>query len=189
MNRAMLVLRDAEVADAPALARLWAGVVRRGDVADQLADLESVIKTAAASAEQRLVVADYDGNLAGAVLLYATTITPINLEPTVQIISPHVAPEYRRRGIGRMLMDSAVSWAEQIGIGHLATGAAFNSREANRFLARMGLGPNATLRLAPTAVVRAKLDAQRPALVMPGGRHRSRVVAARRSMRRAQEQH
>ena len=36
---------------------------------DQIADLELLIKAAADSAEQRLVVAEYDGEVAGAVFL------------------------------------------------------------------------------------------------------------------------
>ena len=36
-------------------------------------------------------------------------VTPLNLEPIVQAVSPHVLPEFRRRGIGRALMEAAVA--------------------------------------------------------------------------------
>lgn len=186
MSRSLVSLRCAELADAPALAELWADALRRADHHDHIADLELVIKKAAASPEQRLIVADQDGAVAGAVLLRVTTLTPINLEQVVQAISPHVFPHYRRHGIGRLLMESAVSFAEELGVAHVGTAAASASRDANRFMARLGLGPHAMLRLAPTVAVRAKLTAQRPALAATSGRQLTRVLAARRSMRRAQ---
>jgi hypothetical protein len=81
-------------------------------------------------------------------------------------------------------MDAAVSWAEERGAGHLATAAATGSRDGNRFLARLALGPVATLRLAPTAAVRAKLMAQRPPVARVPARQLTHVLAVRRSMRR-----
>lgn len=186
MSRSLVSLRCAELADAPVLAELWCDALRRADHREHIADLELVIKKAAASPEQRLIVADHDGVVAGAVLLRVTTLTPINLEQVVQAISPHVFPHYRRHGIGRLLMESAVSFAEELGVAHVGTGASSGSRDANRFMARLGLGPHAMLRLAPTVAVRAKLTAQRPVLAATGGRQLTRVLAARRSMRRAQ---
>jgi GNAT superfamily N-acetyltransferase len=186
MSRSLVSLRCAELSDAPALAELWCDALRRADRQDHIADLELVIKKAAASPEQRLLVADHDGAVAGAILLRVTSLTPINLEQVVQAISPHVFPQYRRHGIGRLLMESAVSFAEELGVAHVGTAAASGSRDANRFMARLGLGPHAMLRLAPTAAVRAKLTAQRPVLAATSGRHLTRVLAARRSMRRAQ---
>lgn len=186
MSRSLVSLRCAELSDAPALAELWTDAMRRADRQDQIADLELVIKKAAASPEQRLLVADHDGVVAGAVLLRVTSLTPINLEQVVQAISPHVFPDYRRHGIGRLLMESAVSFAEELGVAHVGTAASSGSRDANRFMARLGLGPHAMLRLAPTVAVRAKLTAQKPALAATSGRHLTRVLAARRSMRRAQ---
>ncbi|WP_227463515.1 GNAT family N-acetyltransferase [Nocardioides lijunqiniae] len=185
MSRSLVSLRCAELSDAPSLAELWCDGLRRADPHEQVADLELVIKGATASPEQRMLVAEYDGALAGAILLRVATLSAINLEQIVQAISPHVFPQYRRHGIGRALMESAVAFAEELGIAHVATAATSGSRDANRFMARLALGPYATLRLAPTVAVRAKLTAQRP--VLPGnGRQRTRLLAARRSMRRSQ---
>lgn len=186
MSRSLVTLRCAEVADAPLLAELWADALRRADHQDQVADLELVIKAADESPEQRLLVAEHDGVLAGAVFLRVSPLSPINLEQTVQAISPHVFPQFRRHGIGRLLMESAVAFAEELGVAHVATAANAGSRDANRFMARLALGPHATVRIAPTQVVRAKLTAQRPALPSTSGRQLTRVLAARRSMRRAQ---
>jgi len=122
LTRATVVLRDARLEDAPALAEVWDGVIRRADRAEQVADLERVIADAERRDDVRVVVAEHDGTLAGAVYLELAPVTPINLEPTVRAVSPHVLPAYRRHGIGRALMDAAVSWAEELGIGLVAGG-------------------------------------------------------------------
>ena len=132
------------------------------------------------------MVAEYDGEVAGAVHLCVTTMTPLNLEPAVLAVSPHVFPDFRRHGVGRALMESAVSFAEDHGIGHVATAAASGSRDANRFMARLSLGPQAVLRVASTHAVRSKLTAQRPSAQRAGGRQLTQVLAARRSMRKSQ---
>ena len=184
MMRSLVSLRLALPSDAPVLAALWTDVLRRADETERIADLVKVIESAAESPVDRLVIAEYDGEVAGAVHLRCTTMTPINLEPLVQAVAPHVFPQFRRRGVGRALMESAVSYAEELGIAHVATAAASGSRDANRFMARLALGPQAVLRVAATHVVRAKLTAQRP-VTGSSGRHLTQVLAARRSMRRS----
>jgi hypothetical protein len=53
-------------------------------------------------------------------------------------------------------------------------------------MARLGLGPFAVTRVASATTLRAKVTAQRPGLSTNGGRHLTRVLAARRSMKRTQ---
>jgi ribosomal protein S18 acetylase RimI-like enzyme len=177
-------MRCAELTDAPLLVELWGDALRRVDEQDQIADLELLIKAAVESPEQRFVVAEYDGELAGAVFLRLTTLTAVNLEPVVEAVSPHVFPQFRRHGIGSSLIECAVSFAEELGAAHVMTAAASGSRDANRFMARLGLGPYAVTRVALAPAVRAKVTAQRPGLSTNGGRHLTRVLAARRSMKR-----
>lgn len=176
-------LRAATPGDAPFLATLWRDSLRRAAHAEQVADIEVVIAQAAASPRLRVLVAEYDGQPAGAVCLRVTTKSMINLEPAVQAQSPHVLAEFRRHGVGRQLMEAAVAYAEELGVAHVMTAAASGSRDGNRFMARLALGPQAVLRIAPTQVVRAKLNAQRPA-AQRSGRQLGTVLAARRSMRR-----
>lgn len=178
ITRTAVVLRDAVTQDAEVLTTVWAGVLRRGDAGQQVDDVRQVIAAAAEDPESRLVVAEYDGQVAGAVYLRASTVTPINLEPVVLVLSPHVLPEFRRRGVGRALMESAVSWAEERGIGHMATATTFGAREANRFMARLAFAQQAVLRIATTSAIRAKVSPQ-----ARGSRQRSQVLAARRSQR------
>jgi GNAT superfamily N-acetyltransferase len=185
MTRSTVTLRAAVPADALALVDLWSDVVRRADPEEQAADLRAVIARAEASSEERLVVAEYDGDFAGAVHLRVTTISPLNNERIVLALAPYVLARFQRHGIGRQLMDAAVAWAEELGIGHVATAAGASSRDGNRFMARLALGPYAVLRVAPTHAVRGRLTAGRRSVQGTGGRQLTQVLAARRSMRRA----
>lgn len=180
MSRTPLVTRVACREDAPALAELWSDVLRRTDRSEQVADLELVIKQAAVSPEQRLVVVDYEGELAGAVFLRLSTLSPINLEPCVQSVQARVLPHVRRHGVGRALMDAATTFAEENGLLNVTTAVASTSRDANRFMARLGFGPVATIRLASTSVARQRLTPP-----TASDRGLNKVLAARRSQRRA----
>ena len=113
-------------------------------------------------------------------------MSALNLEPVVRALSPHVLPPFQRHGIGSALMDAAVSWAEELGIAHVATAAVAGSRDANRFMARIALGPYAVLRVATTHAVRTRLSRAPPARCHgTGGRQLTQVLAARRSLRRS----
>lgn len=185
MSRPGLTPRIARPADAPELAELWADVLRRVDRAEQIADLELLIKGAAASPEQRFVVVDHDDRLAGAVFLRLTTVSPINLEPCVQSVHPRVFVPYRKRGVGRTLMEAAVEFAEENGVLQVTATVPATARDANRFMARIALAPAATLRIAPTSAVRARLTPPAPA---GQGRSTPRVIVVRRRQRRARAQ-
>jgi GNAT superfamily N-acetyltransferase len=175
----------AVLSDAPYLAEAWSDVLRRTSPQDQVADLELVLESLEGSTDQRIVVAEYDGEFAGAVHLEATTISPLNLEPVVRALSPHVLPRFQRRGVGSALVEAAVTWAEELGIAHVATAAVSGSRDANRFMARIALGPYAVLRVATTHAVRTRLTAHRRPAQSSGGRQLTQVLAARRSLRRS----
>lgn len=184
MSRTPAQLRYAVVADAPRLVDLWSEVVRRAEPAEQIADMERVIERATHSLQERLLVAAHDGELVGAVLLQSTTMSPVNTERVVRVVNPFVFPEFRRRGIGQLLIDAGVSFAEELGVAHVATASASSWRDANRFMARLGLGQHAVLRVAPTHAVRSRLTALRPTPARPGSRHLDRVLASRRGLRR-----
>ncbi len=182
MSRPGVSPRIARLEDAPVLADLWSDVLRRADRAEQVADLELVIKTAVESPEQRFVVVECDGQLAGAVFLRLATISPINLEPCVHSIQPRVFDQHDRRGVGDALMEAAVAFAEENGVLHVATAVPATARDANRVMARLALAPVATLRVAPTSAVRSRLT---PPAAPGASRTTPRVLVARRNQRRA----
>jgi GNAT superfamily N-acetyltransferase len=179
MSRSLVSLRDATLADVVHLAELWQPFLRRGSD-EQLNDLATAIEQLGDRPGERLVVAEYDGDFAGAVFLRAATYSPVNPEPVLQAHNAAVVPHHRKRGVGKALMECAVTWAEELGIGHVGTATSSGSREANRFMARLALGPQAVLRMAPTPAVRSKLAAR-----YPGGRQVTQVLAVRRSLRHA----
>ncbi len=183
MSRTRVVLRDAVAGDAAFLADLWRDSLRRVDAESRTRDVEAVLLRVLATPDERVVLAEQDGDAVGAVLLRLTMLTPLHLEPVVQVLSPVVAPRARRRGVGRALMECALDFAEENQAPWIATAAASGERDANRFLARLGFGPLATYRTAPTSRVRGRLVAMRPERAA-GSRSGERVVAARRSMRR-----
>jgi predicted N-acetyltransferase YhbS len=182
--RSSPTLRKAGPEDAHALVELWESVMRKAEREDLVADARAIIADCQASPDDCVVVAEVDGVVAGSVFLRATTVTPVNREPVVQAISPHVAPRFQGRGVGRALIEAAVSYAEERGIGHVASAALTGSRDANRFMARLALGPVATLRLAPTAAVRSRLATHGRGVRTPS-RQLTQVIAARRSLRRS----
>ena len=87
--------------------------------------------------------------------------------------------------VGAALMEAAVTWAEEHGVTHVATAAVSGARDANRFMARLALGPYATLRLATTHAVRSRLSAGRRSATNGTPRQVTQVLAARRSLRRS----
>lgn len=185
MSRMQVELREAQLDDALFLVELWSDSLRRADTQEQVADLETIIKGAAESPERALLIAEYDGQPAGAVYLRVTTQSPLNLEPTLQMFSLTVSPAYRRKGVGHGLLDGAVSFAERAGVPFVATAAASASRDGNRFLARLGFGPQAVWRVASVHALRAKVTPQLPVSARRPANRTSLVLAARRSMRRA----
>lgn len=185
--RSAVVLREATPDDVAFLAEVWHATMRRGEDADRWRDVAAVLARAEETEGERVMVAEHAGDPAGAVLLRLTTLSPVDLDPVVQVLVPTVLPHLRRRGVGRALMEAAVAFAEERDVGHVATAAEAGSREGNRFMARLGFSQRATYRTAPTALVRARVGGPRtdPAT---GARSLGSVLAARRSLRRAQEQ-
>lgn len=184
MSRTPVTVRVAEASDIASLRELWGDILRRGGLDEQLADVAQVVSTADGRDDRSVVVAEIDGQVAGAVYLEATTFTPLNLEPAVLAVSPHVFPQFRRKGVGTALMEAACRFADQHGISSIQTAAAAEARDANRFMARLSFSPQAMLRAATTSAVRARLPQSRQVTQAATSRQRiDRVLAARRIRR------
>jgi GNAT superfamily N-acetyltransferase len=182
MSRTPVTVRAAAPTDVAQLRDLWCDILRKGSLDEQLADVALVVTTAAAREDQCVAVAEIDGEVAGAVYLEASTFTPLNLEPAVLAVSPHVFQRFRRKGVGSALMEAACRFAEQHGINHVQTAAAAEARDANRFMARLSFAPQATLRAATTSAVRARLPQSRQVTPAATSKLRiERVLAARRT--------
>ena len=184
MSRTPVTIRVAEPSDVASLRELWSDILRKGGLDEQLADVARVVATASEREDQCVVVAEVEGDVAGAVYLEASTFTPLNLEPAVLAVSPHVFQQFRRKGVGSALMEAACRFADQHGISHVQTAAAAEARDANRFMARLSFSPQAMLRAATTSSVRARLPQSRQGTPAATSKQRiDRVLAARRHRR------
>lgn len=194
MSRNLLHVRDATPDDAEALLSIFAEFTKR-TYSERFPLEPPVIETANAvvridaDPNQRLVLCVLGGEAIGAMHLVRAPMSPIHAEQAIHITHLHVLEDHRRRGVGRALIEAAVTWAEDRRAGHVLAAASASSRDANRFMARLGLAQLAMVRGAAVSTLRAKLPVEPPAAARVGGRsHRSvgAVLARRRSLRRAE---
>jgi GNAT superfamily N-acetyltransferase len=191
MFRTPVHVRDASPDDAAHLVEVW-GAHRAAESHDAI--LPAVDEAAASVArvtadpDQRILIAFNDEQVAGAAHLMRGPITPIHADDAVYVMHLQVLEGQRRHGVGRALLEASLRWAEEKGSAHLLTAAAVGSRDANRFMARLGLGQIAVVRGATVASLRAKLPVEPPAVARVGSRsHRvGQVLVQRRSLRRSQ---
>jgi GNAT superfamily N-acetyltransferase len=184
-------VRDAGPDDVDDLLAIWAtrGVERALAAPARNEALASVARIVA-DPDQRIRVAIVEDRVAGAVHLVRAPVSPIHGDSAVYVLHLQVVAKFRRHGVGRALMETAVTWAEEKDSSHVVAAASAGSRDANRFMARLGLGPTAMVRAATVASMRAKLPLEPPAVARVGPRsHRNvgQVIVQRRSLRRARE--
>lgn len=192
MSRNPVHVRDAVPEDAAALLTIWGEFRRAG--AERLSDGQAeqdaanAVARVAADPDERLVVGLVDDQVAGAVHLMRARISPIHNDTAIHITHLHVLTGFRRHGVGKALLEAAVTWAEEKDTSHLLAAASVSSRDANRFMARLGLTQLAVVRGASITALRAKLPVEPPAGAMVTSRnHRNvgQVLAQRRLQRRA----
>jgi GNAT superfamily N-acetyltransferase len=179
-------VRDARTGDAAALVALWRELSTAGGHPSRLPATPSEAAVEVAVSKHlddpfgRLLVGELDGAVHGMAYLRRTAISPLHEDLTVTVEFLHVSDPARRHGLGKALIAEAVTWAERENCAHLAAVAPAIAREANRFLARLGLGQAGVLRFATTHTVRRRLAAEHaPNLLALLSSRRS--VAARRA--------
>jgi GNAT superfamily N-acetyltransferase len=175
MPRQASCIRDAAPEDAAQLVALWTAISGLENPAGPGRGL--------ADAEQRLLVAEHEGEVVAAMKLSRGPLWPLALDQAVHSSFLLVQPGYRRHGYGHALMDAALTWAEDKDISHI-TVVTDGNRDTNRFFARLGLGTLGTVRHAHTAALRKKLVVDRGRT--GANRHLVEVLAQRRSLRRRQ---
>lgn len=192
MSRCPVQVRDAVPEDAAALLEVWGDFRRTGTErshASAETEAANALARIAADPDERLLVGVYEDKVVGAAHLLRAGISPIHTESAIHVTHLHVLGNARRHGVGKALMEAAVSWAEEKDTSHLIAAASVHSRDANRFMARLGLSQIATVRAATIPALRAKLPVEPPAGAMVTSRHQrsvGQVIAQRRLQRRAQ---
>lgn len=191
MFRSPVHVRDASRDDAAALLDVWGTGRSAGHEGSPpgLDDVGESVARITADPEQRLLVGSIEDQVAGAVHLTRGPLTPIHNDTAVYVGHLQVIESFRRHGVGRALIEAAVTWAEERNTPHVLAAAAVSSRDANRFMARLGFAQLAVIRGATVTALRAKLPVEPPAAARVGTRnHRSvgQVLVQRRSLRRSQ---
>jgi GNAT superfamily N-acetyltransferase len=168
------------LADVPQLARLGeselpAGAFggRGGDVPRRLAELVT-------SGDRQILVASDEATdtVVGFALVYDDEVGAIVRTPALHISHLVVDKPLRRKGIGRALIGACVQLAEQRGVEHVIASAVTSSRDANRYLARLGFAPFVVRRIAPTVALRRSLG-------LPDGQDRLAVIRRVRTAQRS----
>ena len=191
MSRVPIVVREAEVEDAAALIEVW----DQCEVVDQDPDdlpvnarqRPSVAEAADALSEQiddpdrRVLVAVRDGDVVGAVAFRRQLVSVIQTEKIIVITDLHVVPRHRRRLIASSLISAGVRWAEDVNCEVMMAVSPADSRDANRFLNRIGFSQVGVIRAAQVSALRARF-----AGIATSSKVTGRLIALRRTMRRRQ---
>lgn len=184
-------VRDARPDDAETLVALWrdlaagAGHQSRLLTAPTVASARASVIRHLTESSSRLIVGEIDGVVGAMAYLRRTAISPLHDEATVTLEYLHVSDSARRHGLGKALIAEAVAWAEYEHSAHLAVLAPSTAREANRFLARLGLGQAAVLRFASTHTVRRRLAAEHAPNLLAALSSRRSVLARRALLTRS----
>src|SRR6476620_5885448 len=184
MTRGSVLVRDARPEDAEALQAIWndftTDSARSGRTELSFDETERALSRLETDPSERLLVAVLDGDPVGVAHLRRALISPIHEEDAVHVGYLHVLSGFRRRGVGKQLLETAADWAEEKDSKHIIASVAATARDSNRFLARLGLGQVAIVRASTVTGLRCKLSGTAaPKTVM------TNVVAARRLMRRS----
>lgn len=187
MARAVARARPATAADVPAVLDLFdellAASSRRGarttssaGAVDLRAEAEQRYRAALDHDDARLFVAVVDdldaasaAGPAGGERIVGMTVCAVTGSgtfvdaPVVHMNHFFVTPSARRNGAGRALLAAVTAWAEQRGLDGLGVSVYPDSREANRYFARLGFSPVYVHRVAPLASLKRVLGAAVPA--------------------------
>ncbi|MFC6149782.1 MULTISPECIES: GNAT family N-acetyltransferase [Mumia] len=194
MGRLPLEIREAHPDDARELIELWSLCVAEGLSAETdplsvgwVVPTEDESRAALADisrrTSQRLCVAVSGEQIVGVMKADLAAATPLHLRSVVVVSELHVHPRHRRRGVAWSLMSIAADWADQVGSAVVYAWAPAPSRDAHRFLTRIGFGHFATVRAARVRVLQARLAGR-----SASGRGTGRLIAVRRSLRRTTEE-
>jgi N-acetylglutamate synthase-like GNAT family acetyltransferase len=201
VSRANVRVRPAELADVPALvaliesAKLGPSLLSGRPVAADRAGMLARQFAAILASDRRTVLAAIDevgGEVLGLVVVLEDEVAPIDPTPVLHVSHLVVTPNSRRRGIGRTLLAAVVLLADERDIDHVLATAVSSSRDANRYLARLGFAPLVIRRIASTTVLRRSLGiaevpdrlALRRRLRAGRGERPARVSAAARALGR-----
>jgi ribosomal protein S18 acetylase RimI-like enzyme len=165
VTRSNVRVRPVEPADITGLVALTrsfdlnSGLFSGRPLVDQNADhlAQRFAEIIAADSRAMLVAVDDHDGVVGLLVARPDDVGAIDLTQVLHISHLMVLASCRRRGIGRQLLGAAVHLADERGLDHVLATAGTGSREANRYLSRLGFAPLVTHRMASTTVLRRAL--------------------------------
>jgi len=163
VTRPSVDVRRAGPADADDLLLLWSqareesGGAVRAVLRGTPEHLRARLLTALEGPDVHLLLARWDGRPAGYAVLRVAPVMPIVDEPCVHVENLFVAPDLRRHGVAKQLLSATAAVAERSGAEQVVISAPPSSRDAQRFLARLGFSPFVVRRIASTAALRRRL--------------------------------
>ena len=187
------MVRDAEIEDAAALIDVWdqcnvadvesydsetaSGIHRKPTVAEAANALSEQL----ADPDRKILVAVRDGAVVGAIAFRRQLLSLIQTDKVIVVTDLHVAPRHRRRLIASGLISAGVRWAEDVNCEVMMAVSPADSRDANRFLNRLGFGQVGVVRAAQVSALGSRF-----AGIATSSKVTGRLIALRRTMRRRQ---
>jgi GNAT superfamily N-acetyltransferase len=142
------MIRRAEKRDAERLSRLWMDLLesqacldeRFGPSEDALVRWRNDFPEWVSRDSRRVFVAEESGEIQGFVTAERWTSLPIYRHvPEIYIDELYVTPEFRRRGIGRTLVDTVREWGKSVGVERLRAGVLASNDQGREFWEKAGL--------------------------------------------------
>ncbi len=146
-----------------------------------------------ASARRTVLTAfDEADQLVGFVVVLEDEVAPIDPTPVLQVGRLMLGAGAQQEAIGRSLLAAVVRLADEREIDHVVATATYQSRDSNRYLARLGFAPVAIRRIASTSGLRRSLGVgdvpdrveARRRLLAGRGKRPTRISAASRAATR-----
>lgn len=144
------------------------------------------------ASDRRSVLTAFDeaDELLGFVVVLEGEAAPIDPTPVLQISQLMLRTGGQPEAVGRALLGAVLRLADEREIDHVLASAVYASREANRYLARLGFAPVAIRRAVSTSVLRRTLGvgevpdrvAARRRLLAGRSERAARVSAAARAL-------
>ena len=190
--RTPVVLRDATVDDAPALAALWIKSVE--DSADggdgpaqglwrEPTDDEAgeALALQLSNPRKRIIVALVDDEVVGATVCELTTVSPVSMIRVLLVTEIQVDPAHRRRSVALTLLSAAASYGEEEGVEVVMAAIPSQAREPHRYLTKIGFSQVAVVRAIQASKLRSQVSSR-----ATHSRDTGRLIAVRRTLRRRQ---
>ena len=132
-------IRDADEADLPALARLYAAAFSEPAEHDGPSGIDAAWQRLQSEAPTaRVLIAELDGEAVGTLMLFVLPLLTHRGAPAALVEAVAVDPHCQGQGIGRALMNEAMARARAAGCYKLALSSNTKRNEAHAFYERLG---------------------------------------------------